>query len=52
MPRKHTLQSENSAVTHDRTAPTTPSLGYVGLAVTLPLLGHATWHAYRAVIRE
>ncbi len=26
-------------------------LGYVGLAVTLPLLGHATWHAYRAVIR-
>lgn len=27
------------------------ALGYVGLAVTLPLLGHATWHAYRAVIR-
>ena len=26
-------------------------LGYVGLAVTLPLLGHATWHAYRATIR-
>jgi uncharacterized membrane protein len=26
-------------------------LGYIGLAVTLPLLGHATWHAYRAVIR-
>jgi uncharacterized membrane protein len=26
-------------------------LGYVGLVVTLPLLGHATWHAYRAVIR-
>jgi uncharacterized membrane protein len=25
--------------------------GYVGLAVTLPLLGHATWHAYRATIR-
>ncbi len=25
--------------------------GYVGLAVTLPLIGHATWHAYRAVIR-
>ncbi len=24
---------------------------YVGLAVTLPLIGHATWHAYRAVIR-
>ncbi len=27
------------------------ALGYVGLAVTLPLVGHATWHAYRAVIR-
>lgn len=27
------------------------ALGYVGLAVTLPLLGYATWHAYRAVIR-
>lgn len=26
-------------------------LGFVGLAVTLPLIGHATWHAYRAVIR-
>ena len=26
--------------------------GYVGLAVTLPLIGHATWHAYRAVIRS
>lgn len=26
-------------------------LGYAGLAVTLPLLGHATWHAYRATIR-
>jgi uncharacterized membrane protein len=25
--------------------------GYVGLAVTLPLVGHATWHAYRAVIK-
>lgn len=24
---------------------------FVGLAVTLPLIGHATWHAYRAVIR-
>jgi uncharacterized membrane protein len=23
---------------------------YVGLAITLPLAGHATWHAYRAVI--
>jgi uncharacterized membrane protein len=27
------------------------ALGFVGLAVTLPLLGHATWHAYRATIR-
>jgi uncharacterized membrane protein len=27
------------------------ALGFVGLAVTLPLAGHATWHAYRAVIR-
>ena len=27
-------------------------LGYVGLAVTLPLIGHASWHAYRAVIRS
>ena len=26
--------------------------GYIGLAVTLPLIGHATWHAYRAVIRR
>ena len=25
--------------------------GYVGLAVTLPLVGHATWHAYRAIVR-
>lgn len=24
----------------------------VGLAVTLPLLGHATWHAYRALVPE
>jgi uncharacterized membrane protein len=24
---------------------------YVGLVITLPLAGHATWHAYRAVIR-
>lgn len=23
---------------------------YVGLAITLPLAGHATWHAYKAVI--
>ncbi|MBS0640338.1 MAG: DUF2189 domain-containing protein [Proteobacteria bacterium] len=28
------------------------ALGYVGLAVTLPLLGYATQHAYRAVIRS
>ena len=24
----------------------------VGLAITMPLVGHATWHAYRAVIRR
>lgn len=24
--------------------------GYLGLAVTLPLIGHASWHAYRSVI--
>lgn len=24
---------------------------YVGLAVTLPLIGHASWHAYRSLIR-
>lgn len=27
------------------------ALFYVGLAVTLPLAGHAAWHAYRAVIK-
>jgi uncharacterized membrane protein len=27
------------------------AIGFVGLVVTLPLAGHATWHAYRAVIR-
>lgn len=26
-------------------------LGLVGLAVTLPLVGHASWHAYRALLR-
>lgn len=25
--------------------------GYIGLAVTLPLIGHASWHAYRTLIR-
>jgi uncharacterized membrane protein len=25
--------------------------GYIGLAVTLPLIGHASWHAYRTIIR-
>jgi len=24
---------------------------YIGLCVTLPVIGHASWHAYRAVIR-
>jgi uncharacterized membrane protein len=26
--------------------------GYIGLTITLPLIGHATWHAYRAIIRH
>lgn len=26
--------------------------GYVGLIVTLPLIGHASWHAYRAVVKS
>ena len=25
-------------------------LGYLGLAVTLPLIGHATWHAYKDLV--
>jgi len=25
---------------------------YVGLAVTLPLIGHATWHAYKDLIAQ
>ncbi|MBI1206578.1 MAG: DUF2189 domain-containing protein [Azospirillum sp.] len=25
---------------------------FVGLAVTLPLIGHASWHAYRAVVKR
>ncbi len=25
---------------------------FVGLAVTMPLIGHASWHAYRTLIRE
>lgn len=24
--------------------------GFVGIAITLPLIGHATWHAYRALV--
>jgi uncharacterized membrane protein len=26
------------------------ALGFLGLIVTMPLVGHATWHAYRALI--
>ena len=26
------------------------AFGFVGLAVTLPILGHATWHAYRDLV--
>jgi uncharacterized membrane protein len=25
---------------------------FVGLAVTMPLVGHASWHAYRTLVRE
>ncbi|MDQ2070789.1 DUF2189 domain-containing protein [Natronospira bacteriovora] len=28
------------------------ALGIIGLAVTLPLLGHASWHAYRDLVSE
>ena len=24
--------------------------GFLGLVITFPLIGHATWHAYRAVV--
>jgi uncharacterized membrane protein len=26
------------------------ALGFIGLIITMPLVGHATWHAYRALI--
>ncbi|MCW9035680.1 MAG: DUF2189 domain-containing protein [Alphaproteobacteria bacterium] len=26
--------------------------GFIGLAFTLPLVGHASWHAYRALIKQ
>ena len=25
---------------------------YIGLAVVLPLIGHATWHAYRETVKR
>jgi len=25
---------------------------YVGLAITMPLIGHASWHAYKSLVRE
>jgi len=28
------------------------ALAYVGLVITLPLIGHASWHAYRATVRS
>ncbi len=28
------------------------AFAYVGLIVTLPLIGHASWHAYRALVRS
>ncbi len=24
----------------------------IGLVITLPLIGHATWHAYRALVKQ
>ena len=26
------------------------ALAFVGLVVTVPVIGHATWHAYRALV--
>ncbi len=26
--------------------------GYIGLILTLPLIGHASWHAYRGLIKR
>jgi uncharacterized membrane protein len=26
------------------------ALAFVGLVVTVPIIGHATWHAYRALV--
>jgi uncharacterized membrane protein len=26
------------------------ALAFVGLVVTVPIVGHATWHAYRALV--
>jgi len=28
------------------------AFAYIGLVITLPLIGHASWHAYRAVVRS
>ncbi|MCU0842684.1 MAG: hypothetical protein MUC79_13335, partial [Thiobacillaceae bacterium] len=28
------------------------ALWFMGLAVILPILGHATWHAYRDLVEE
>ena len=25
---------------------------YIGLVVALPLIGHASWHAYQAIIKD
>ena len=25
---------------------------YLGLAIALPLIGHATWHAYRSLVED
>jgi uncharacterized membrane protein len=28
------------------------AFAFIGLAITMPLIGHASWHAYRSVIRD
>ncbi|MBT6095015.1 MAG: DUF2189 domain-containing protein [Rhodospirillaceae bacterium] len=28
------------------------AFAFIGLAITMPLIGHASWHAYRSVVRD
>ena len=32
-----------------RAVPRVPRTGFIGLILVFPVLGHATWHAYRAI---